>query len=244
MGRVKSVRDGYDRATCEQTRDGPFEVAGRARVEQRRGLVENQRVRIREKKPRDCNLLCERRWQQDSRGSDARVEAIGKQAQGAVCVDGRQHGDQLVVTRSGRGEPEVVAKRACKEVMLLRHESDLATQPVRRQARGCHASHLDEPLARRVDSGEQEREGALSGTARADHCESGPGRRQKVDPVENVMTLAVRVMDVRCHEAIVGRHQVGHRCRRYLAHPDDARQRCRSELDLVLPGEQRVDRHH
>src|SRR5580658_277331 len=94
-----------------------------------------------------------------------------------------------------------------------------------------------------MDAGEQERKGALARSARSDYGKPGPRWGSEVDPVQHVMALAVRVVDIRRDETIVCGKKVGDRRGRHLGNPDDTRERCGRELNLVLPGEQGVDRY-
>ncbi len=95
-----------------------------------------------------------------------------------------------------------------------------------------------------MNPGEQQRQRALAGAARAHHCESRSRRRREVDPVENVVTLAVGVVDVARDQLLVDRDVDRSSGRGGTSlDPDDPRQRSRSQLHLVLPREQGVDRN-
>src|SRR3954449_10034774 len=99
-----------------------------ARVEQRRRLVEHQRVRVDQHDARERELLRLRDRQWHAVATDLGVEAGRRRVNPVECVDGLERPAYVVLVRIGSAERDVVADGAEEDVMLLRDQGDLTTQ--------------------------------------------------------------------------------------------------------------------
>ena len=147
-----------------------LEVAGRARVDQRRRLVEHQGVRVGQHQARESDLLRLGSRQRATARADLGVEALGEGIDPVQRVNGGQRGpDRFLVSTRGSGQSQVLPDRPDEDVMLLGDQRDVATQVVQGQLDQAHIADRHRPGARRVDAGQQSTEGGLAGTGRPDH---------------------------------------------------------------------------
>ena len=240
---VEAVRDRDDRSPLEHEAERALEVPGRARVEERRRLVEDERVRVGEHEPGQRELLRLRGRERVAAGADRRLEPVRKRLGPVERVDGgerrrrapRPPADGRASRRFSASVPTktccscVTSATSCRSVSSGRSTS--RTPPTStRPARGGWI-----PASRRpsVD---------LPAPGRPDHCDALAGLEVEVDAVEDVAVVDVRVADVVRAQAVVlgplaGRGAVG----RDLRDPDETRERGRADLDLVEPGDQAVD---
>ena len=142
-------------------------------------------------------------------------------------------------------EPEVVGERADEDVLLLRHERDLAAQLVERAGRRVGR--------RRRRPGRSAAGGCPRAGGRASTCRrptarrprfARPGSRSRSSPCRTSRPSTVGVADVVRRAA--GRRPAPRRSpsRSFgnLRDPDEPRERGRPDLDLVEPRDQAVDR--
>ena len=119
-------------------------------------------------------------------------------------------------------------------MVLLGDEGDLAAQAHRRDEVGVDPADGGPPRRRREHAGEQEGEGALAGTGRADHRHAGAGRRRQVDAAQHVVALLVRVAqrpgDDLLTDGLVGRGGAGSTSWTPSTRDSDAEATCTSSI--------------
>ena len=103
--RVEPVRNRHDCPALEHRPERAFEVAGRARVEERGRLVEDKRVRVREHEPGERDLLRLCRRERPSAGSDHGLEPVRQRLCPHECVDRVERLAQLLVRGARPREP-------------------------------------------------------------------------------------------------------------------------------------------
>ena len=171
-------------------------MPGGARIEQRRRLVEHERVRIGEHEPREGELLGLRRRERGAAGADDRLQPIGQRLHPVRRVDGVERRQELGVGRSCAREPQVVGERADEDVLLLRHERDLAAERVELEIDERHAPDLDRARRGRMDPGEQAAERRLARPRGADDGDPLARLEVEPDPVQDVASGNVGVTHV------------------------------------------------
>ena len=195
----------------------------RARVEQRRRLVEHERVRVGEHEPRERELLRlrgrERRRRRRRRPSRAPSGSASAHSSASTAASASASSR---VARVGPREPQVLGERPDEDVLLLRDERDLAAQRLEREVDEADAADLDPARARRVDAREQTAERRLARARRPDDGDALARLEVEVDAVQDVAAVDVRVAHVvgrsrSSSGSLVGRGAVGRdagRCRR------------------------------
>ena len=215
----------------------------RARVEERGRLVQHERVRVGEHKPRQRDLLRLRRSERVAARADYGLHPCGERLRPLQGVDRDQCLFQLLVGRARPRQPEILGDRPDEHVLLLRDERNLLAQRVQREVDEADAADLDAPFPRRMDARQQAAEGRLPGARGPDDRYPLARLQVEVDPVEHVAVGDVRVAHVLGGQAlvlglVVGRRPVG----RDAGDPHQAGERGRADLDLVEPGDEAVDR--
>ena len=168
VGGVQPVGDGDHRATVDDRRERPLEVAGRARVEQRRRLVEHEGVRVGQHEPRQRELLPLGLGERVPTGADDGVQTVGEGGGPPRGIHRGQRLVKLVVGCLRAGQPQVLGDGADEDVVLLGHEGHLAAQHRQLEVDQGNAATGDPAGARPVDAGEQPPEGRLARPRRAD----------------------------------------------------------------------------
>ena len=126
--------------------EGALEVARSAWVEQRGGLVEDERVGIGEHQPRERELLGLARGERLASGADHRLEPFRQRLGPFEGVDGGERALELGRARLRAREAEVVRERPDEDVLLLRDESDLPAQRLERQVDQADTADLTFPV--------------------------------------------------------------------------------------------------
>ena len=150
---------------------------------------------------------------------------------------------ELVVARADPREPEVVREGADEDVLLLRHERHLSAERLERQVDESDPADVDPSRPRRMNAREQSPQRRLPGPRRPDDGDPLARLEVEVEPVEDVVPLAVRVADVVRLQPLADRLLAARRpVVRNLRDSDEPRERGRPDLDLVEPRDQAVDR--
>ena len=240
MGGVQPVRDRHHRASSQQSGHRPLEMTRGARVDQRRGLVEHQRVRVGHHQPGQRHLLRLRRSELGAPMAEHGVEAVRQllhPVDGVHRAQGGQHrgitllGGQLLIAR----QHDVVAHGADEHVVLLRDQRHLGAQQLQRQGHQLHPADLDLTGARPVDAGQQPAQRRLARPGRPHHRQPFPGLQVEVDAVQHVVALAVGEAQVVAHQVLIRRTSLTRHP--VLRHVGDAQQtRGRRQADLQPVG--------
>ena len=240
---VEAVRDRHDRPPLEHGRERALEVSRGARVEQRRGLVEDEGVRVGEHEPGQRELLRLRRGQRMTARADGRLQALGERDRPLERVDRLERLHELLGRGVGVREPEVVGERADEDVLLLGDERDLLAQRLQRELDEMDAADLDAARPGRVDPGEEAAESRLARAGGPDDRDALARPQVEVDAVQHVPTGDIRVADVACAERVAVRHAArGDAVGRHRLDPDEPGERGAADLDLVEPRDEAVDR--
>ena len=87
-------------------------------------------MRIREEQPRDGDLLCQPWADRRAARPENRVKPCRERSHGRPRVHGLEYRPQFVIAGVRAREPKVVAQRACKEMMFLGDQCDLAAKAI------------------------------------------------------------------------------------------------------------------
>ena len=239
---LQPVRDRDDRPSFEHGGQRTLQMACGARVEEGRRLVEDERVRVGEHEPGERDLLLLGRRQREATGADHRLQPVRERLCPRPRVHRLERREQFLVGRSNARKPQVVGQRADEDVLLLRHQRDLAPQRLQVEIDEAHVTHLDPSRARRMDAREQAPQRRLPRPRRSDDGDPLAGLEVEVEAVQHVAPVDVGVTDVRRAQPLV----LGLLARRLaivrdLRHAHQAREGRRSDLDLVQPRDQAVD---
>ena len=152
-------------------------MPGRARVEQRRRLVEHERVRVEQHEPRERDLLRLRRRERCTRPSRPRCPARS----GSACTQPSASTARSARISSASSASTLASRRLSasdpdEHVVLLGHERDVPAQVLQRQVDQRHAADRHRAAGGRVDAGEHAAEGRLARAGRPDDGQPLPHR--------------------------------------------------------------------
>ena len=230
--------DRHHGAAAQHGRQGPLQVPGGARVEERGRLVEYQRVRVGEDEPGEGHLLDLRGRQAVAAGADP-----GVQVDLAGPVDRAQRRQYLIVGGVRAAQRDVLAQRAHEHVVLLGDQRDVPAQFIQRQVHERRAADGDGTGARGVYPGQQPAQRRLAGPARTHYRQPLARPQREVDPVQDVATVHIGVPHPARLDPLVARGDPGDRpVVGDVRHPEQPGQRGGADLQLVEPGQQPVER--
>ena len=235
-GRVETVGHLDDGAPGQRRGQGPLQGAGGARVQQRGGLVQDERVRVQQHQPGQRHLLGLSGAELEVPRADHRVHPLGQSVHPGIGPDGLNGLADRVVGGTRPPQAHVVRHGSDEHVVLLGHQGHVAAQLVLGQVRQRHPAHGDAPGGGRVDARQHPPQRGLARPRGPDDGQPLPGHELQVDPVEHLDALPVGEAHVVEHDPrALGLFTGGGAVVGDLLHPQDAGQGGLGDLDLVDP---------
>ena len=194
--RRRPVRDHERRPSSHHFGQRRADLVLLRRVDCRRGVVEDQHLRVGQDRAGDRDPLPLAAGEREAALSDHRLVALGQQLDELLGAGELGRPRDLVVAGVGRREPDVAAHGVPEEERVLEHDADTAPQIVQAQLAYVDVADRHPSAVRVVEAREQGGGGRLARTGGADERQRRACRDLEIEAVEHRRLVSVREPDV------------------------------------------------
>ena len=197
-----------------------------ARIDRRRGIVEQKNRRLQQQRARDGETLLLSAGKSDARLAENRVVALRQGRHEIVRGGDARRLFDLLARGIGMAERDVCRDGRAEQKALLKNEADVAAQLIEIEIAGVHTVDEHAPGGRIVETRDEAHQRAFSAARRADDGDALAGLHLEVDVLQNGIAPVIEPDFFKPHAPPEARQARGtlrrldlHRC---VEHVEDA----------------------